>query len=399
MVYQILNKSLCDRLRLIFFGNLRQDWSEFILSDLGIYVYEKIHLSPSSRGFQSRQDIDDYVALHLCREHFYNEEPIDAVLQELSLCSPMNPWLIRRKDKFIFEIGQYLEKQKDWAHAFTIYISTNYPGARLRSIRVLEKNNQPQLAAQWLEKAVQAPESEAEYQQLCRIAPRLNRKLQLPSLAPVPKITIPEIQLCLAAPDASFYVEGTVRDYLHQDDAPVFYVENSLINSLFGLLCWPAIFAALPGAFFHPFHQGPVDLLSADFYARRQAEFDACFSELDSDQYRQTIRHRFQEKQGIQSPFVFWQMLDDELLSLALDCIPAIHLKSLFERILLDIKANRSGLPDLIQFWPKEQRYSMIEVKGPGDRLQDNQKRWMEYCLKHTIPISVCYLTWAEELV
>ena len=29
--------------------------------------------------------------------------------------------------------------------------------------------------------------------------------------------------------------------------APVHYVENTLINGLFGLLCWPAIFAPLPG--------------------------------------------------------------------------------------------------------------------------------------------------------
>lgn len=27
---------LCDRLRLILFGNLAQDWSEFVLADLGI---------------------------------------------------------------------------------------------------------------------------------------------------------------------------------------------------------------------------------------------------------------------------------------------------------------------------------------------------------------------------
>ncbi len=397
-VYQILNKSLCERLRLIFFGNLRQDWSEFILSDLGVYVYEKVDLAPTSRGFQSRQDIDDYVALHRCRELFYDAVPIEHVLQELSLCLPANPWLRRRKDKFIFEVGQYLEKQKDWAQAFSIYVSTSYPGARLRTIRVLEKDHQPQLAAQWLEKAMQAPESEAEYQQLCRIAPRLNRKLELPALAAVAKTTIPEIQLRLPAPESGFYVEGVVRDYLHNEDAPVFYVENGLINSLFGLLCWSAIFAAVPGAFFHPFHQGPVDLLSADFHGRRQAEFDACFSQLDSDQYRQTIRLCFQEKQGIQSPFVFWHLLTDELLCLALDCIPAIHLKRLFERILLDIKANRSGLPDLIQFWPKEQRYNMIEVKGPGDRLQDNQKRWIDYCMRHSIPISVCYLAWTGEL-
>src|SRR5690606_22995650 len=31
---------LCERLRLLFFGNLRQDWSDFVLTDLGIFRYE-----------------------------------------------------------------------------------------------------------------------------------------------------------------------------------------------------------------------------------------------------------------------------------------------------------------------------------------------------------------------
>jgi hypothetical protein len=53
-------------------------------------------------------------------------------------------------------------------------------------------------------------------------------------------------------------------------------------------------------------------------------------------------------------------------------------------------------LPDLIQFWPQEQRYRMIEVKGPGDRLQDNQIRWLEYCTAHDMPVSVCYVQWME---
>ena len=30
---------LCERLRLMFFGNLRQDWSEFVLADLGVFKY------------------------------------------------------------------------------------------------------------------------------------------------------------------------------------------------------------------------------------------------------------------------------------------------------------------------------------------------------------------------
>ena len=37
---------LCDRLRLMFFGNLAQDWSEFVLADLGIFRYEQVPITP-----------------------------------------------------------------------------------------------------------------------------------------------------------------------------------------------------------------------------------------------------------------------------------------------------------------------------------------------------------------
>ena len=114
----------------------------------------------------------------------------------------------------------------------------------------------------------------------------------------------------------------------------------------------------------------------------------------DGDGWRDTIRANFAAKWGLQSPFVSWDFISAELLELALDCMPPAHLKKMFERILLDVQANRTGFPDLIQFWPAEHRYNMIEVKGPGDRLQDNQVRWIDYCAAHQLPVSVCYLQW-----
>jgi hypothetical protein len=167
-----------------------------------------------------------------------------------------------------------------------------------------------------------------------------------------------------------------------------------LLNTLFGLLCWDAIFAPLPGAFFHAFHTGPADLLESDFQRRRAALFSARLAELDTDAYRQTILARFEEKAGIQSPFVAWGALTREELELALHCIPAAHLRKCFERLLTDLRANRSGLPDLIQLWREEHRYRLIEVKGPGDRLQDNQVRWLNFCHAHQIPVCVCKVTW-----
>ena len=395
-VYRITAQPLCDRLRLIFFGNFHQTWSEFVLSDLGIYQYEKVAFSPAARGFRSRRDIDDYLALHDCRERFINGADIADVLRALPPAAPDNDWLRSRRDKLLFQIAQQLEQLCDWPAAHDAYAACAYPGARARAIRVLEKDGRDAAAYALLLTARDAPESAAEQQQLLRMAPRLARKLGHAKPAPAAPTAVQRIDLSLPQPAEPTYVEFVVRDHLTRDDAPVYYVENSLINSLFGLLCWDAIFSAIPGAFFHPFHRGPADLHSADFQHRRAQQFAACLSQLDSDAYRATIQSNYTRKAGIQSPFVYWEALDPGLIALALSCIPAQHLKKSFERILLDIKSNRSGFPDLIQFWPAENRYHMIEVKGPGDRLQDNQLRWIDYCAEHQMPISVCYLQWAD---
>jgi hypothetical protein len=393
-VFAIRVMPLCDRLRLIFFGNLRQDWTEFVLSDLGVYRYEEVEFSPSSRGFRSRRDIDHYLELHRCRERFEAAEPLCEVLAALPAHAYDNDWLDSRRQRLVFQVAQQVEREKDWDQAYAMYARCTFPGARARAIRVLEKSGQTAAAYELLARARQAPESDAERQQLLRIAPRLHRRLghELPAPRRLPAVDRIDLQLPMPAED--WWVEGVVRDHLAQTHAPVFYVENTLANGLFGLLCWPAIFSAIPGAFFHPFHRGPADFSSADFVQRRAALFHDCLTQLDDGRYHATIRRNYADKWGIVSPFVAWDFLDEELLDLALACIPAAHLRNWFERILLDLKANRAGFPDLIQFWPAEKRYNMIEVKGPGDRLQDNQLRWIDYCAEHDMPISVCYLQW-----
>lgn len=388
---------LCDRLRLMFFGNLYQDWSEFVLADLGIFTYEKVEFCADSRGLRSRDDVDACLFLHQCQLRFEAGEPLEAIVAQVSALHFDNPWLQRRRGKVLFQIGQYCERISEFALALSIYRDCGYPGARLRMIRVLERSGEYSLALELATLAQRAPESAAELQGLQRIVPRLRRKLGGPPLKRTAAKAVERLDLHLPRVNPTLSVEYYVQAHLHDDDGPVHYVENSLINSLFGLLCWPAIFAPLPGAFFHPFQRGPVDLLNEDFQQRRAELFQACLSELDDGRYIATIRERFVAKWGIQSPFVFWGALNEQLLEQALACLPAEHLKHWFNRLLLDIKANRAGMPDLIQFWPQRKTYRMIEVKGPGDRLQDNQLRWLEFCHEHQMPVAVCYVQWAEQ--
>jgi tetratricopeptide (TPR) repeat protein len=396
-LFSLTIMDLCDRLRLMFFGNLYQDWSEFVLADLGIFTYEKVEFCADSRGLRSREDVDACLFLHNCQVRFEAGEPVETIVEQVSALHFDNPWLQRRQGKVLFQIGQYCERLGEFALALNIYRDCAYPGARLRMIRVLERCGEYSLALDLGTLAGQAPESAAEQQGLQRIVPRLRRKLGGPPLKRARAKPVERLDLHLPRIDPALSVEYYVQAHLHDDDGPVHYVENSLINSLFGLLCWPAIFAPLPGAFFHPFQRGPVDLLNEDFQQRRAELFRACLGELDDGRYAETIRQRFVAKWGVQSPFVFWGALNETLLEQALACLPAEHLKHWFNRLLLDIKANRAGMPDLIQFWPQHKTYRMIEVKGPGDRLQDNQLRWLEFCHEHQMPVAVCYVQWAEQ--
>jgi hypothetical protein len=346
---------------------------------------------------RSRDDVHGFLFLHQCQQAFEAGVALDGVLEQIATLHTDNPWLEKRRAKLLFQVGQYCERSAELALAEAIYRGCTYPGARARLIRVLERQEDFAQAMGLAREAQQAPESAAEQQHLLRVIPRLRRKLGEPALPKAKPREIVRLDLELPAPEPMMSVEYCVQAHLSDHGAPVHYVENSLINSLFGLLCWPAIFAPLPGSFFHPFQRGPVDLHSEDFHLRRAELFAECLGQLDDGRYKHTIRQRYVDKWGIQSPFVFWNVLSEELLDQALDCLPAAHLRHWFERLLLDIRANRAGMPDLIQFWPEEKTYRMIEVKGPGDRLQDNQLRWLEFCGEHQMPVTVCYVRWAGQ--
>ncbi|VWB22806.1 VRR-NUC domain-containing protein [Burkholderia lata] len=399
-VLRVTVGALCDRLRLMFFGNLHQDWSEFVLADLGVFQYESVPIAPSSRAFQQRGDVDAYLALQMCRDAldaWPDDLPFDDLMRAIDAVGCAQPWLATRRAKLLFALGQTCERRADWAAALDAYVRSAWPGSRHRRIRVLERCGRDDDALALALDARGGFESDEERQRVERMLPRLQRRLGQRVERAAAAADVPRETLVLARPDAFVSVEFAVRDHLAQPASPVHYVENTLINSLFGLLCWEPVFAAVPGAFFHPFQRGPADLHAPDFVARRADAFAACFAQLDSGAYRDTIRRHFATKAGLQSPFVFWGVLTDELLDEALACLPPEHLRLWFTRLLADIRSNRSGLPDLVRFWPGERRYELVEVKGPGDRLQDNQTRWLAYCVAHGIPVRVIDVEWAGE--
>ncbi|AKH19789.1 VRR-NUC domain-containing protein [Sedimenticola thiotaurini] len=392
---EVTDTPLFERVRLLFFGNLRQSWSEFVLTELGHQRYEKVEFKRTSRAFQSRAEVDAYLHLQRCREALEQEVSLAEVLAAIPSETAVNPWLESRRGRLLYALGHKAERGGQLDLAIQAYIQSSHSEARVRWLRVLERQGQLTEAVELAERSLASPVPAAQREAIERLLRRVARKLGRSAPVADPRPVIPVMDLGLP-PLKDVSVEQAVARYLTEPDTVLFYVENTLINGLFGLLCWSAIYAPLPGAFFHPFHAGPADLYRDDFVTRRQALFDACLAALDRGDYREYIVQTYEQKQGIASPFVHWPSLDRTLLELALQCIPADHLKRMFRRLLEDPGQHRSGLPDLVQFWPEEGRYRLIEVKGPGDRLQDNQRRWFDYCLAQDIPVLLCQVQWME---
>ncbi len=389
-IYHLTVAPLCDRLRILFFGNFRQDWSEFVLTDLGIYRYETIEMDARARAFRTRGEIDQFYRLYVCRELLHAGTPAQQVLEQIPEAFPDCEWIEARRTRLVFQVAQQLEKDREWPQALAAYLGCNDPRAQIRAVRLLERQGRWQEAWDRLLLIEPACAEEPARQQWERLRQRLSRRLGCAAPARRARSPWPTLHLELPRPAEPVAVESLAAEHLTAPDAPVFYVENALLNSLLGLWGWEAIFAPLPGAFFHPFQAAPADLLAPQFCERRAAQLAACYASLESGDYRERITRTFEQKAGVASPFVAWGQLTPPLLALALECIAPEHLRCCFERILADIGANRAGLPDLVQFFPLQRRYRLIEVKGPGDHLQSNQIRWLSFCAAAGIEIAVC---------
>ena len=164
---------LCDRLRLMFFGNLAQDWSEFVLADLGIFRYEQVPITPGSRGFRSRQDVDDYLHLRLCREAFEAGMTVPEVLQQLGDFASASAHINERHQRLLLQLAQHLERAGELDSALTLYRDTRALGSRQRQIRVLERLGQDAEALTLVEQVLEAPLNAEEAQLAERARTRL----------------------------------------------------------------------------------------------------------------------------------------------------------------------------------------------------------------------------------
>ena len=392
---QLQNAQLFDTFKLLFFGNLNQDLTEFVLRDIGLYRFETYRIDRQTRLFPHRQTIDNllnYYAQLSFLDDILGGEPENMITfhQSLPVASQHEPVLNRRVENTQLKLARSLERVNELESAMMIYQKCQRPPARERQARILVKQDQIEEALLMCQNILNTSHSDEENVFATDFGYRIAKKHQLSWPQPC-KYQPPSEHVILSQTAQS--VERHVADYYSQQ-GNCYVVENTLFNGVFGLLYWDVLFAPVQGAFSNPFQTRPHDLYEANFLDSRQHWLNRSNATLNNvQQVAKELLACWEKKCGTANVFVRWEGLTMDLVQMALSRIPSSHWQAIFSRLWRDLRANRTGFPDLIHF-PNDGGYQLIEVKGPGDRLQKNQLRWMQYFEQHTIPHKVIHVEW-----
>ena len=396
-VIELLGSKELEAVQLLFFGNFHQDMTEFVMHEI-VAPFESYDLSPLTMSFSNRNALEMTIELkqfsdRSCEiiEHDACGDTIIKVAAELPT-RPREPDIARRYDTVVNRLARQLERLGRSEEALSLYKLSVATPSRERRVRLLNTLRRYKDAIDLCEEIEEQPLNQEEQDFARFFAPRVALRSGLNHALPsIQKKEIPVSTVQVA--DVLDTAEECGVRYFQQKGADCFYVENALFNGLFGFVFWDIIFSSVAGAFFNPFQRGPADLFTDHFYQIRRSKFDRRLAEVaDADQFKYRAFNVFKQKNGIVNNFIDWSFWNEELLRLTLEHIPPMHCQAIFSRMLIDLKNNTKGFPDLIVFY--QHGYELVEIKGPGDKLQKNQQRWFQYFAARRIPASLLNFEW-----
>ncbi len=399
---QVEQKDSYTLCQMLFFGNLNQSMTDFVLRDLGLNQYENYAIDIDNRPYTSKLEIQQHWLLHEVDMLLNLCDPTDtaplqscfkAVPEDIDPATP----LFRKGERIKYAVARQFERLQQLPLALELYRQCSLPPSRERITRILHSQGQTSEALKHCQAIIEQPANEEESQFALAFGRRLVQRHQIENQPLFNSgVTLTKTDTFRLELEQADSVELAVVDYFRAENTndQCFYLENSLFNGVLGLLIWDVVFAPIAGAFYNPFQHRPADFYAHDFLQKRAAQIDRVWASISNNEdiWRQAS-HCWQTKFGLMNPLVNWQALDLDIIELALQRIAYSHWMPIFERILFDLRNNRAGFPDLVLF-PATGGYQLVEVKGPGDSLQKNQQRWMVYFAQHEIPHAIAWVQW-----
>ncbi|KAI8092607.1 uncharacterized protein BX664DRAFT_327696 [Halteromyces radiatus] len=216
---------------------------------------------------------------------------------------------------------------------------------------------------------------------------------------------------------AEISVETVAIQYYNKQGYQGLHTENGIITMLFMLLFWDIVFSPVPGAFETPYQTAPLDLWSDAFYIERMGLINERIAQIGqegSTLYLDIIKKIDDEHRPLQTMCagINWNYEQVHLLEIA-ECIGPESLSSLCHLLAEEFGHRLGGMPDLCCWNYTEKKCVFVEgkkkqkmiivddvqngiffslVKGPGDKLSETQKIWLDTLSNMGIAAEVCYV-------
>lgn len=375
--------------RLLFFGNLTQDLSEFVLADLGVLRFEPVPLDPSRRHFANRAVVEQHLHLHRLLDSVLAADraargtvPEEVAAAALAIAREPSAWdssTHALRDGLLVWAGRARERQGALEEALDIYRGAERPPARERAVRVLRRLGRPDEARALLGVVAAAPHDESE--RIFAERGPSGRRARRPGL-PTQDLAVslsrhPNVEAAALEAFAAAGYRG-------------FFAENWLWRTLCGLALWDLVFAPIPGAFTHRFQHGPRDLHDGFRTAREPAVSERIAALAADPGPGPRLLALWDEKYGTANRLVAFGPGVRPSLEIALGALDGRRIAAVVDRLSRDLRRYGAGMPDLFLVDPGGE-VLLAEIKGPGDALRPEQEGWIEFLNGAGLPAVVVH--------
>ncbi|XP_073151250.1 fanconi-associated nuclease 1 homolog isoform X2 [Henckelia pumila] len=443
-----LAESLIWRIERLFFLNGEQDLSTFLLVDLGIVKYPAYNCIITEQIFSNGSDLLSFeksVEVAQIMVEGIDESNSELVLRCIEI-SVSNLMVSFEEGKYSSEKSMasfisrfsaswtyskvvllgvsFLEREKRYSDAINLlkrllntFISDGRRGywilrlsVNLEHLGCLEESLQTAedgLLDSW----VRAGSRVALQRRVLRLG-KPPRRWKIPSYSSSIKRKIFEVHIqgkplnCKAGMRSIFYSEDGEQCGVEQLALEYYagegggwhgvHTESGIWLTIFGILLWDIIFSDVPNVFRTKFQTAPLDLESDSFYEVRKSLIEELLDKIREGMAEEILITSWEAHFGTACRGVNWDKHSLSDLRAAVTCIGGVSLASICRHLAQDYRSWSSGMPDLL-LWRLHDCYrgeaKLVEVKGPNDRLSEQQRAWLLVLIECGFNVEVCKIT------
>ncbi|OWM70972.1 hypothetical protein CDL15_Pgr013153 [Punica granatum] len=171
------------------------------------------------------------------------------------------------------------------------------------------------------------------------------------------------------------------------------HTESGIWLTIFGLLMWDVIFSDVPNVFCTRFQTAPLDLETSSFYPARKTLIETQLQRIHEGMAEEMLITSWESNFGTSCRGINWERHSLSDLRAAVSCVGGRCLASLCQNLCQDYRSWSSGMPDLL-LWRFHGEYKgeakLVEVKGPTDRLSEQQRAWLLLLMDMGFNVEVC---------